>query len=69
MKMADTVGAGDSSLASLIAKLLSDQNPDEALNFASAVGALVTSYSGANPKIESSEIDGNRMLFDLIINL
>ncbi|HJY11844.1 MAG TPA: carbohydrate kinase, partial [Flavobacterium sp.] len=57
VKVADTVGAGDSFLASLIVKLLSDQNPDEALNFASAVGALVASYSGANPKIESSEID------------
>ncbi len=57
VKVADTVGAGDSFLASLIAKLLSDQNPDEALNFASAVGALVASYSGANPKIENSEIE------------
>lgn len=57
VKVADTVGAGDSFLASLIAKLLSDKNPDEALNFASAVGALVASYSGANPKIENSEID------------
>jgi len=57
VKVADTVGAGDSFLASLIAKLLSDQNPDEALNFASAVGALVASHSGANPKIESLEID------------
>ncbi|UFH32270.1 carbohydrate kinase [Chryseobacterium sp. C-71] len=57
VKVADTVGAGDSFLASLIAKLRSDQNPVDALNFASAVGALVASYSGANPKIESSEID------------
>jgi fructokinase len=57
VKVADTVGAGDSFLASLIAKLLSDQDPDEALNFASAVGALVASYSGANPKIENSEIE------------
>ncbi|MCU7616213.1 carbohydrate kinase [Chryseobacterium sp. PBS4-4] len=57
VKVADTVGAGDSFLASLIAKLLSDQNPIDALNFASAVGALVASYSGANPKIENSEIE------------
>lgn len=57
VKVADTVGAGDSFLASLIAKLLSDQNPIDALNFASAVGALVASYSGANPKIKSSEIE------------
>jgi len=57
VKVADTVGAGDSFLASLIAKLLSNENPVDALNFASAVGALVASYSGANPKIESSEIE------------
>lgn len=57
VKVADTVGAGDSFLASLIAKLLSDKNPVDALNFASAVGALVASYSGANPRIESSEIE------------
>ncbi|MFY1047188.1 carbohydrate kinase family protein [Chryseobacterium sp. GP-SGM7] len=57
VKVADTVGAGDSFLASLIAKLLSDENPDDALNFASAVGALVASCTGANPKLESSEIN------------
>jgi fructokinase len=57
VKVADTVGAGDSFLASLISKLLTDHNPKEALDFASAVGALVASYSGANPKIESSEIE------------
>ncbi|QQQ28308.1 carbohydrate kinase family protein [Chryseobacterium indoltheticum] len=57
VKVADTVGAGDSFLASLIAKLLSDKNPVDAQNFASAVGALVASYSGANPKIENSEIE------------
>ncbi|MCY0976652.1 carbohydrate kinase [Chryseobacterium wangxinyae] len=57
VKVADTVGAGDSFLASLIAKLLSDQNPDEALNFASAVGALVASYSGANPNLENVEVE------------
>ncbi|MBD8081058.1 carbohydrate kinase family protein [Chryseobacterium caseinilyticum] len=53
----DTVGAGDSFLANLISKLLTDHNPEEALNFASAVGALVAGYSGANPQIENSEIE------------
>ncbi len=57
VKVADTVGAGDSFLASLIAKLLSDKNPDTALDFASAVGALVASYSGANPKLGTEEIE------------
>ncbi len=58
VKVADTVGAGDSFLASLIAQLLSDNNPDTALDFASAVGALVASYSGANPKLRNEEIEG-----------
>ncbi len=57
VQVADTVGAGDSFLASLIAKLLSDKNPEAALDFASAVGALVASYSGANPTLKSEEIE------------
>lgn len=57
VKVADTVGAGDSFLASLIAKLISDKNPDAALDFASAVGALVASYTGANPKLDNAEIE------------
>ncbi len=57
VKVADTVGAGDSFLASLIAYLLSNRKPDEAMNFASAVGAIVASKSGANPIITSSDID------------
>ncbi|MDQ1161616.1 fructokinase [Chryseobacterium sp. SORGH_AS 447] len=58
VKVADTVGAGDSFLAGLITKLLADKNPDAALDFASAVGALVASYSGANPKLRTEEIEG-----------
>ncbi|MCA6067751.1 carbohydrate kinase [Chryseobacterium sp. RG1] len=58
VKVVDTVGAGDSFLASLIAQLLSDKNPDTALDFASAVGALVASYSGANPGLKNEEIEG-----------
>jgi len=57
VKVADTVGAGDSFLASLIAKLLSNKNPDEAMDFASAVGAIVASKPGANPTISQTEID------------
>jgi Sugar kinases, ribokinase family len=57
VKVADTVGAGDSFLASLIAQLLSNRKPDEAMDFASAVGAIVASKAGANPIITSSDID------------
>lgn len=56
VKVSDTVGAGDSFLASLIAKLLSNKDPDEALDFASAVGAIVASKVGANPTISEADI-------------
>lgn len=56
VQVADTVGAGDSFLAALITKLMDQQDPQHALDFSSAVGALVASQHGANPKIESSEI-------------
>lgn len=52
----DTVGAGDSFLASLITGLLSGKEANEALDFASAVGALVAGSSGANPKLENNNI-------------
>ena len=56
VKVADTVGAGDSFLATLVSKLLSNARPQEALNFATAVGALVASQHGANPILSQSQI-------------
>lgn len=56
VKVADTVGAGDSFLASLITKLLTDTNPQEAIDFACAVGSLVASKPGANAEISNVEI-------------
>ena len=52
----DTVGAGDSFLASLIAKLLTREKPQVALDYACVVGALVAGSEGANPKLESEKI-------------
>ncbi len=52
----DTVGAGDSFLASLTDKLLKNAPPQEAVNFACAVGALVASCEGANPVITDVQI-------------
>jgi fructokinase len=57
VKVADTVGAGDSFLASLISKLLQDTDPQEAITFACAVGAIVASKSGANGDISDQEIE------------
>lgn len=57
VQVADTVGAGDSFLAALIASLLAGEQPQAAIDFACAVGALVASSSGANPEISFVEIE------------
>ena len=56
VKVADTVGAGDSFLATIISNLLHNKQPAEALDVACAVGALVANKPGANPQISTSEI-------------
>lgn len=57
VKVADTVGAGDSFLASLITYLLTDNDPQSSIDFACAVGALVAESAGANPEISFSRIE------------
>ncbi len=54
--VADTVGAGDSFLAGLISQLIDHVEPQQALNFACALGAMVASHEGANPKISNDSI-------------
>ena len=56
IKVADTVGAGDSFLAGLIYQLNQDTPKKEALEFACALGALVASKKGANAPVYSDEI-------------
>jgi len=51
IKVKDTVGAGDSFLATLIAKLLQGEEPQQSLDQACAMGALVAGQEGANPVI------------------
>ena len=53
----DTVGSGDSFLAGLLSELLINSDPQEAINFACALGAIVAKNEGANPKISSKEIN------------
>ncbi|MFG6685196.1 carbohydrate kinase family protein [Mariniflexile sp. HNIBRBA6329] len=57
IKVIDTVGAGDSFLGSLISQLLNKVNPQEAVDFACAVGAMVAQSEGANPVLMRSDID------------
>ena len=56
IEVADTVGAGDSFLAGLLSKLLTSDEPQKAIDFACALGALVASNEGANPIITKDEI-------------
>lgn len=56
VKVVDTVGAGDSFLGSLIGELLNHTEPQKAIDFACAVGALVAGSEGANPKITEEAI-------------
>lgn len=56
INVVDTVGAGDSFLAGLLSKLLTKKEPQKAIDFACALGALVAQSEGANPKISNQEI-------------
>ena len=41
----------------MVYKLLNKNNPQEALDFACAVGALIASSKGANPKLSINKIN------------
>jgi fructokinase len=56
VEVVDTVGSGDAFLAGLIAKLLGNASPVEALEFASGLGAFIATQKGACPKYEVDEI-------------
>jgi fructokinase len=62
IKVVDTVGAGDSFLATLTARLLKGKSLQKSLNYACAIGALVAGQEGANPKISDMEIRKYMML-------
>jgi len=57
VEVCDTVGAGDSFLATLVYYLfLKNTTPDDALNAACGMGALVASKQGANCPITDKEL-------------
>jgi len=60
VEVVNTVGAGDSFLASLIHCLLNGDHPNNALDVACAVGGLVAKSEGANPELSIEEINGFR---------
>tara|TARA_R110002050_G_scaffold116847_2_gene233379 strand:- start:19876 stop:20766 length:891 start_codon:yes stop_codon:yes gene_type:complete len=52
----DTVGSGDSFLASVVSKLLDGKDPQASLDFGCAIGAIVAKSEGANPIITQIKI-------------
>jgi fructokinase len=58
VEVADTVGAGDSFLATFVSGLLNKSPIDKILQNACAVGAFVASRRGANPDYTLEEIEG-----------
>ncbi|MGS2761889.1 carbohydrate kinase family protein [Sinomicrobium sp. M5D2P9] len=57
IRVKDTVGAGDSFLATLLTHLFHHKShPQEAIHFACAMGALVAESEGANPVISRERI-------------
>jgi len=52
----DTIGSGDSFLATWLYSMLSGLNPGEALARGCAMGALVAARQGANPKVSEQEL-------------
>lgn len=53
----DTIGSGDSFLAAFIAQKLMGKSLDDALNYANALGAYVTTQSGATPDYEIADLN------------
>ena len=56
INVSDTVGAGDSFLATLVEGILNNTKPVEVLKKACAVAAIVASKKGATSKVSSNEI-------------
>jgi len=56
VQVKDTIGSGDSFLAGIIKNLLLKTPPQEMLDYACALGALVAQHDGANPLIREKEI-------------
>ena len=57
VKVVDTVGAGDSFLATLIMELLTGKDAQHAIDYACAVGALVAASPGANPVLTPEDVE------------
>ena len=56
VKVADTIGSGDSFLAAFLSEISQGKEPGQALKFASGLGALVASKTGGWPDYSINEV-------------
>lgn len=56
VEVADTIGSGDSFLAGFLHELLNGASVENALAFASGIGAFMATQAGACPKYKTSQI-------------
>lgn len=63
----DTVGSGDAFLAGLLSQLLDNAGSDDALEFASGLGAFIATQRGACPEYNGAEI--NELIHHKSINV
>lgn len=56
VQVADTIGSGDAFLAGFLHQLHLGAPAEKALTYASALGALVASYTGACPRYDTAEV-------------
>jgi fructokinase len=56
VQVADTIGSGDSFLAGFMNQLLNGATVEDALTFASGIGAFIATQPGACPQYETSQI-------------
>lgn len=58
IEVADTIGSGDAFLAAFLAMKLKNRPLEDTLDYAVAMGAFITSHSGACPAYVKSDLDG-----------
>lgn len=63
----DTVGSGDAFLAGLLSQILDNTGSDDALEFASGLGAFIATQRGACPEYNGAEI--NELIHNKSINV
>lgn len=56
VEVADTIGSGDAFLAGFLSQLYNKASMQEALDYASGLGALIASYHGACPAYDLAEV-------------